>query len=104
MKETIFAVTLTLILLSPFLYIMYAGIKYIWKTRKIKNEFNLGVASDEVEDVDAYCERIRGVIYKIERGVFDETSKLFADIYGVEFLVDILNRHLKASEEKNEKI
>lgn len=104
MKETIFALSLTLILLSPFLYVIYSGVKYIWNARKVKRGLTTEMARTKTEDVDDYCERIRFAIHKIENGVFDETAELFVDMYGADVVVGILKRHLSESEKKNKVI
>lgn len=102
MKQTIFALALMAIFLSPFLWILGAFIKHEWMLYRAKKRCLAGC------DVDTYCDRLRGVLAEIdkshENGYTDTTLEVFVQIFGEEHIKSILNRHLAESKKINKVI
>lgn len=102
MKETIVALVLVIILLSPFLWILVSFIKYEWMLHRAKKRCLAEC------DVNAYCDRIKEMLDKIEEsrtnGYTDTTLEVFVQIFGEEHIKGILNRHLSESKKSNKVI
>jgi len=102
MKQTIFALALVIIFLSPFLWVLWSFIKYEWMLYRAKKRCLAEC------DVDAYCDRLREMLAEIEKshedGYTDTTLEVFVQIFGEEHIKSILNRHLSESEKKNKVI
>jgi len=102
MKQTIFALALVIMFLSPFLWVLGSYIKYEWMLYRAKKR-----CLSEC-DVDAYCDRLREMLAEIEKshedGYTDTTLEAFVQIFGEEHIKSILNRHLSESEKNNKVI
>lgn len=102
MKQTIFALALAVILLSPFLWIFVSYIKYEWMLHRAKKRCLAEC------DVNTYCNRLNEMLGKIEEshknGYTDTTLEAFVQIFGEEHIKSILNRHLSESKKNNKVI
>lgn len=102
MKQTIFALALVIIFLSPFLWILGSYIKYEWMIYRAKKRCLAEC------DVGAYCDRLREILAEIdkshENGYTDTTLEVFVQIFGEEHIKSILNRHLSESKKNNKVI
>lgn len=99
MKETIFALALAIVLLSPFLWILGSAIKYEWMLYRASKRRLVDC------DVNAYCDRLTEILGKIEEshenGYTDTTLEVFVQIFGEENIKSILKRHLSESKKNN---
>lgn len=102
MKETIFALVLTIVLLSPILWIFGSFIRYEWKLYRARKR------SLSNCDVSAYCERLNDIIQKMddasENGYTDTTLEAFVKIFGEGHLRDLLKRHITESKKKKKAV
>lgn len=102
MKETIFALALVIILLSPFLWILGSFIKYEWVMYRASKRCLAEC------DVNAYCDRLTEILGKIEEshenGYTDTTLEVFVQIFGEDHIKSILKRHVSESKKCNKVI
>lgn len=102
MKQTIFALVLTLVLLSPILLVFGSFIRYEWGLYRARKKSLANC------DVTAYCDRLSDIIKKIdeshENGYGDSTLELFVKIFGEDYLKGLLQRHLTESKKKSKAI
>lgn len=102
MKETIFALALVIIFLSPFFWIFVSYIKYEWMMYSAKKRCLADC------DVNAYCDRLTELLKKIdeshEKGYTDTTLEAFVQIFGEDNVKSILKRHLNESKKNNKVI
>jgi hypothetical protein len=102
MKQTIFALALVAIFLSPFLWILGSFVKYEWMLYRAKKRCLADC------DVNTYCNRLTDMINKIDEshtnGYTDTTLEVFVQIFGEEHIKSILNRHLSESKKINKVI